>query len=66
MALMRPYQIAQVYAFGGESDKSCEWLERAYKQREAGLPEIKTDPLLKNLDHDTRCTKLLKKMRLPT
>jgi hypothetical protein len=39
------YQIAQVYAFRGESDKSFEWLERAYKQRDPGLPSIKVDPL---------------------
>jgi TolB-like protein/DNA-binding winged helix-turn-helix (wHTH) protein/Flp pilus assembly protein TadD len=60
------YQIADVYAYRGESDKSFEWLERAYKQRDAGLPEMKTDPLLKNLRHDPRYTELLKKMRLPT
>jgi TolB-like protein/DNA-binding winged helix-turn-helix (wHTH) protein/Flp pilus assembly protein TadD len=59
------YQIAQVYAYRGESDKSFEWLERAYKQRDTGLPEIKTDPLLRNLLHDQRYTELLKRMRLP-
>ena len=59
------YQIAQVYAYRGESDKSFEWLERAYKQRDAGLPEIKTDPLFKNLRHDTRFVELLKRMHLP-
>ena len=60
------YQIAQAYAFRGESDKSFEWLERAYKQRDPGLPQIKTEPLFKNLHHDPRYTELLKKMRLPT
>jgi predicted Zn-dependent protease len=60
------YQIAQVYAYRGESDKSFEWLERAYKQRDAGLPDIKTDPLFKNLRHDPRYAEFLKKMRLPT
>jgi TolB-like protein/DNA-binding winged helix-turn-helix (wHTH) protein/Flp pilus assembly protein TadD len=60
------YQIAQAYAFRGESDKSFAWLERAYKQRDPGLPEIKTDPLLKNLRHDSRYTELLRRMRLPT
>jgi TolB-like protein/Tfp pilus assembly protein PilF len=60
------YQIAQVYAFRAESDKSFEWLERAYKQRDGGLSGIKTDPLFKNLRHDPRYTELLKKMRLPT
>ena len=59
------YQIARAYAFRGESDRSFEWLERAYKQRDSGLPDIKTDPLLKNLRHDPRYTELLKKMRLP-
>jgi tetratricopeptide (TPR) repeat protein len=59
------YQIAQVYAYRGESDKSFEWLEHAYKQRDPGLSLIKTDPLLKNLRHDQRYTELLKKMRLP-
>jgi len=30
------YQIAQVHAYRGESNKSFEWLERAQKQRDAG------------------------------
>jgi TolB-like protein/DNA-binding winged helix-turn-helix (wHTH) protein/tetratricopeptide (TPR) repeat protein len=59
------FQIAQAYAFRAESDKSFEWLERAYKQRDSGLIEIKTDPLFNNLRHDARYVQLLKKMRLP-
>jgi tetratricopeptide (TPR) repeat protein len=59
------YQIAVVYAFRGQLDKSFEWLERAYKQRDPGLPGLKTDPLLKNVGRDPRFTELLKKMRLP-
>lgn len=59
------YQIAQVYAFRGEVDKSFEWLDRAYEQRDAGLPGIKTDPLFKNLRHDPRYTEFLKKLHLP-
>jgi tetratricopeptide (TPR) repeat protein len=60
------YQIAQVYAYRGESGQSFEWLEHAYKQRDPGLPEINSDPLFKNLRHDPRYIELLKKMRLPT
>ena len=60
------YQVAQVYAYRGESDQSFAWLERAYDQRDAGLTVIKIDPLLKSLRHDPRYTELLKKMRLPT
>jgi TolB-like protein/DNA-binding winged helix-turn-helix (wHTH) protein/Tfp pilus assembly protein PilF len=60
------YQIAEVYAFRGESGKSFEWLYRGYKQRDAGLPDIKIDPLFNNLRHDPRYAELLKRMRLPT
>jgi TolB-like protein/DNA-binding winged helix-turn-helix (wHTH) protein/Flp pilus assembly protein TadD len=59
------YQIAEVYAFRGESDEAFEWLDRAYQQRDSGLPEIKTDPLFKSLRHDSRYTVLLKRMHLP-
>jgi tetratricopeptide (TPR) repeat protein len=59
------YQIAQVYAFRGETDKAFAWLERAYAQRDVGLTEMKGDPLLKNLEADPRYTAFLKKMRLP-
>ena len=60
------YQIAEAYAFRGEPDKAFEWLDVAYTQRDAGLPEIKTDPLAISLRHDPRFANLLKKMRLPT
>jgi TolB-like protein/Flp pilus assembly protein TadD len=60
------YQIAEAYAYRGESDKSFEWLDRAYKQRDSGLAEIKTDPMFKTLRHDPRYTELLQKMHLPT
>ena len=58
-------QIAQVYAFRGESDKAFEWLDRAYRQRDGGLMFLKIDPILNGLRHDPRYTELLKKMHLP-
>jgi TolB-like protein/Flp pilus assembly protein TadD len=60
------YQIAEVYAFRGESGKAFEWLERAYKQRDSGLADIKVDPLMKSLRQDPRYAEMLKQMRLPT
>jgi TolB-like protein/DNA-binding winged helix-turn-helix (wHTH) protein/Flp pilus assembly protein TadD len=60
------YQIAEVYAFRGQPDQAFAWLERAYEQRDAGLPDTKVDPLFKNLRHDPRYAELLKRMRLPT
>jgi tetratricopeptide (TPR) repeat protein len=59
------FQVAEIYAYRGETDKAFEWLERAYKQRDAGLPEMKGDPLLRNLEGDPRYTVFLRKMKLP-
>jgi TolB-like protein/DNA-binding winged helix-turn-helix (wHTH) protein/Tfp pilus assembly protein PilF len=59
------FQIAEVYAYRGETDKAFEWLDRAYRQRDSGTPESKTDPLMRGLRQDRRYIELLKKMRLP-
>jgi hypothetical protein len=59
------FVVAEVYAFRGETDLAFEWLERAYQQRDTGLPGIKGDPLLKSLERDPRYAAFLKKMRLP-
>jgi len=59
------FQIAEVYAFRGETNKAFEWLERAYSQHDGGLASLKGDPLLKNIEHDPRYADFLKKMRLP-
>ncbi len=59
------YQIAQVYAWRGETDRAFEWLERAMKQRDGGLVLLKVDPLLRSLRGDPRYPALLKKVNLP-
>ena len=59
------YQIAQVYVYRGETDKAFDWLDRAYQQRDAGTPGLKTDPLFKGLRQAPRYTELLTKMNLP-
>ena len=59
-------QIAEVYAFRGETDKAFQWLERAFQQRDPAGPELKTGPLMKSLRQDRRYAELLKKMRLPS
>ena len=59
------FQIAEIYAYRGETDKAFEWLERAYKQRDGGLSQMKGDPLLRSLERDPRYTAFLKKMKLP-
>jgi tetratricopeptide (TPR) repeat protein len=61
-----PYQIAEVYAYRGETNHAIEWLERAYRQRDPGLNQLKLDPLLRNVLSDERYLDLLKKMGLST
>ena len=59
------YQIAEIYAYRGETEKAFQWLDRAIQQRDPAAPESKTDPLMKSLRHDPRYAELLNKMRLP-
>ncbi len=58
-------QIAEAYAFRGETDQAFDWLDRAYRQRDAGLRWLKVDPLFAPLRADPRYRALLRKMNLP-
>lgn len=59
------FQIAEIYAWRGETDKAFEWLDRAYKQRDGGVTQMKGDPRLRNLWRDPRWNAFLKRMNLP-
>jgi serine/threonine-protein kinase len=61
-----PYQIANVYAWRGDRDHAFEWLERAYHDRDPGLPFIKIDVFSQSLHGDPRFAALLAKLKLPT
>ena len=56
--------IAEVHAYRGEADAAFQWLERAYRQRDGGMPDLKIDPLLRNLHGDPRFQALLVRMKL--
>jgi TolB-like protein/Tfp pilus assembly protein PilF len=58
------YQIAEVYAYRNDKDHAFEWLERARRQRDAGLPTLRPDTLLPNLHDDLRWNAFLRKMGL--
>jgi TolB-like protein/Tfp pilus assembly protein PilF len=58
------YQIAQLYGFRDDQDKVFEWLERAYVQRDGGLPEMLLDPYLRTFSDDPRWPELVKKVGL--
>ena len=59
------FQIAEIYAWRGEKDQAFDWLERAYRQRDGGLVDIKTDPPLADLHDDPRYKAFLRKLNLP-
>jgi adenylate cyclase len=58
------YQIAEVYAYRNDKDHAFEWLERARRQRDAGLPTLRPDTLLPNLHDDPRWDEFLRTMGL--
>jgi TolB-like protein/Tfp pilus assembly protein PilF len=58
------YQIAEVYAYRNDKDHAFEWLERARRQRDAGLPGLRADTLLPTLHDDPRLDPFLRKMGL--
>jgi len=56
------YQIAEAHAYRDDANQAFEWLERAYRQRDAGLAKMKMDPLLRGLHADPRWQPWLKRM----
>ena len=63
--LLKPVdQIAELYGYRNDKDHAFEWLERAHRQRDAGLPALRTDVLLKNLHSDPRWDPFLHTMGL--
>ena len=59
------YQIAQVYAGRGETDKAFEWLQIAVDNHDTGTLSLLIDPLMRGLHHDPRYKGLLAKIGLP-
>jgi len=59
------YQIAQVYAWRGETEKAFEWLQIAFDNHDTGMLSLLIDPLFRGLHHDARFNSLLVKTGLP-
>jgi TolB-like protein len=59
------YQISYVYAARGDVDRAVAWLERAYRQRDAGLLAITRDPMLRSLTGNPGFKALLRRLTLP-
>jgi tetratricopeptide (TPR) repeat protein len=59
------YQTAQVYAWRGDADAACEWLQRAYDQHDTGILSSPFDLFLQPLHSDARYQALRKQLGLP-
>jgi len=59
------YQIAEVYAWRGETDKAFEWLQISYDNHDTGLLSLLIDPLMRGLRSDPRYKSMVEKVGLP-
>lgn len=59
------YQIAEAYAFRGDTESAFAWLQRAYFNRDAGILGMLVDPLLRGLRTDPRFHAMRLKLGLP-
>ena len=57
--------IASVYAGLGDSNTACEWLDRAYEERDGQLIFIGQWPWFQHLRSDPRFQALLRRMNFP-
>jgi len=65
-ATIAPYQIAEVHALRGDADKTFEWLDRAWSNRDPGIEYLLTDSIILRFHDDPRFAAFCKKVGLPT
>ena len=60
------YQYATIYAQWGDRAKALEWLETAWRLRDPGLENLKTDPLLDPVRNEPRFQAIERELKFPT
>jgi adenylate cyclase len=58
------YQVAETYAYFGDTDAAFLWLDRAVELRDPGIQWLRGDPLLRSLTQDPRYAALLRRLKL--
>src|SRR5262249_45160883 len=58
------YEIAETYAWRGESERALEWLERACSPRDPGVTTSLADPPPRDVRTGSRYAALVQRMRL--
>jgi tetratricopeptide (TPR) repeat protein len=59
------YQYAQIYAQWGNAAQALDWLETALRLRDAGLADVKTDPLMDPLRQEPRYQAVVRALKFP-
>lgn len=59
------YWVAMAYAHRGDNEVALQWLDRAYRQRDASLQEIVGEHMFKRIAADPRYKAFLRKVNLP-
>lgn len=57
-----PYNMARVYAAGGERETAFSWLERACEERNPDLIELTSDPVFDALKTDPRFLDVMRRV----
>lgn len=61
-----PYQIAQIHALRGDTDKTVQWLERAWALRDPELHHLLYDPILLHFRNTPRFVAFCTNIGLPS
>jgi tetratricopeptide (TPR) repeat protein len=59
------FYVARTYVYRADHDRSLQWLERAYKQKDPALVDTVGEHLCNNVAGDSRFKAFLRKMKLP-
>lgn len=59
------YQYAAIYAQWGDKPKALEWLETAWRLRDPGLVDLKTDLLMDPIRQEPRFLAVMQKLKYP-
>lgn len=58
------FQLAEIMAFGGDTEEALAWLQRARERRDPGMAALLGNPLLQSLHDDARWAELLRDLGL--
>ncbi len=59
------FAVAEAYARLGEKDHAFEWLEKAYRVRDAEMVDLGTEPFFDTLHSDPRYADMMRRVGLP-